>query len=299
VILQALLSIAIATVIAGAILTSALVNANVAAHQAATRLATAALSRGTDEFVNWAQRYVAKHGSATTWPTTPIVDQPVAACETSVSTMPCETYVTNEYQIRGSEAGSTKGPDPATNLQSALTEQRISAIITSDIAKNANLVASASQLVTVRIFNSAPFAILTGIRDKHADSGPELADEGDSGGYRDPGALSHRSTPNPQQPMNVQDTTISVTMSCTNSKQNSDMANPGADDFPPGNDGLPWGATGGRGYESPCTPEYTFATTPSRPADAAISTGNVYAVGSLTNSSWNSKGFSQSIMSHR
>ena len=64
-------------------MTSALANAKVAAHQAASSIATAALARGTDEFVNWAQIYVAKHGAATTWPTTRIVDQPVAMCGTA------------------------------------------------------------------------------------------------------------------------------------------------------------------------------------------------------------------------
>jgi type II secretory pathway pseudopilin PulG len=282
-ILQALLSIAIVAVIAGAILTSALVNAKIAAHQTATRLATAALSRGTDEFVNWAQRYVAKHGAATTWPTTPIVDQPVACALKNSS-----CALVTSYSVRSSILNSSIGTDRANNLQAALFENRLSGIVSSSLTgPNGIVLGTSSRLVILRVFSVPPFVVLTGSRDISTDAGRQDGAEGDTGGYHQLTSYGAAETPNPVLPSEAKDTTIAVLLTCSNSRENSNQTVAQSDDNSPGNDSEPWGVSGGRAFETPCEPKYIFSTLPSPPPDANRTVGNAYNVGSYHSSDWN------------
>lgn len=284
--LQVLLSVVLIALLAGALLASALVNVKVAAQQAVVRITGTALARGTDEFVNWAQDYVAQRGAATTWPSTPVTDQPQAACATTTA---CNTFATIVYGVVGSSAAGASGPDPAQNLQSALHENRISGTVTATITdQNGTIIGSRTRLVTVRIFDAPPFAALSGARDVSTIAGSAQAGQGDTAGYRDPTIVNFRATPNPAIPANVKDTSITVTMSCTNSSSNNDQTNPLNDNHQPGNDSEPWGVSGGTAFEAPCTPTYSFSATPPIPTDAYLSTGNVYEVGSFSNTSWTS-----------
>jgi len=271
------------------LLTSALVNAKVAAHETATRIAEAALARGTAEFVNWAQLYVAKHGAATTWPTTRVVDQPVAACPKVVGpkSQPCDLWVTINFEVSGSSVSPAGGEDPAYNLQAVVNENRISATIESMITNNQGLVvAGASTRATVRVFESAPFAILTGFRSSKTIAGAVKAFEGDTAGYENPSRGNVRATPDPLDPSIDKDTLISVSMTCDNSILNNNQGLPMADNNSPGNDSLPWGNHGGAAFEAPCSPAFAFSKTPPIPTDAIYGNGNVYDIGRLQNSLW-------------
>jgi hypothetical protein len=295
VILQALLSIAFITLVAGALLTSALVNAKVAAHETATRLAEAALARGTDEFVNWAQLYVAKHGAATTWPTTRVVDQPVAGCMTiPIGDATCNgTFVTISYGATRSSSGVTVGPDPAFNLQSAIDEGRLSGSIAVTLTNgDGQDFAKSSRTVTLRILNAAPFAVVTGTRDSESLAGSTSSTEGDNAGYRELGLNGNEATPNPADPVNDKDTSIVVTMNCSNSSLNQNEDDPFLDNNAPGNDSKPWGASGGTAFESPCAPNYNYSPAASPPPDALLPTDNVYNVGSFRNSAWSNAAYS-------
>jgi hypothetical protein len=289
VILQALLSIAFITIVAGALLTSALVNAKVAAHETAARIAEAALARGTDEFVNWAQLYVAKHGAATTWPTTRVVDQPVAGCAALRRKEPnCDDgFVTISYGVIRSSSGVSGGPDPALNLQLAIDESRLSGSISATLTNDDGLnLEKISRNVTLRILSTPPFAVVTGSRDPNSIAGSASSNEGDNGGYRDLGLNANEATPDPANPMNDKDTSIIVTMDCSNSERNQNQNDALLDNNSPGNDSLPWGISGGTAFETPCAPSYNFSPTASPPPDAPMPLDNVYNVGSFHDSSW-------------
>ncbi len=270
--LQVLLSVVLIALLAGALLASALVNVKVAAQQAVVRITGTALARGTDEFVNWAQDYVAQRGAATTWPSTPVTDQPQAACATTTA---CNTFATIVYGVVGSSAAGASGPDPAQNLQSALHENRISGTVTATITdQNGTIIGSRTRLVTVRIFDAPPFAVLSGARDVSTIAGSAQAGQGDTAGYRVASSFyQSQATPNPSNPSAVKDTSILVTFT---------------DNTAPGNDSEPWGVSGGTAFEAPCAPTYSFSSNPPIPADAEIPANNVYEVGGFTSSSWSS-----------
>jgi hypothetical protein len=289
VLLQALLSIAFITLLAGALLTSALVNVKVASHEATARLTTAALARGTDEFVNWAQRYVSKYGASAAWPTSTNTDEPTPACPSNTQNAEpaCTWFVTVAYEVTGSSEGSTSGPDPATNLQSALNENRISGAVTVTITNfKGDIVGSRTRIVTLRIFEASPFAVLTGSRETTAIAGAVNAEQGDSAGYNNAvEALSH-ATPDPANPSLVKNTSIAVTMSCANSAANNSNVRPLLDNKAPGNDNKPWGASGGSGFEAPCAPAYPFSAVPVIPADAMPQNDNVYNISIYKGAMW-------------
>jgi hypothetical protein len=283
--LQALLTVALLAVLAGALLTNSLLQANVAAHQMAVRLTTTALARGTSDFVTWAQTYVAQHGAATAWPPTTVTEPAQPACAAAATT--CTTFATIAYAVAGSSATATSGPDPAENLQSALHENRISGTVTATITnQNGTVLATRTRLLTVRVFDAAPYAVVTGAREASAMAGSVSAAEGDEGGYRDTTLFSGRATPDPSKPMTVKDTTVRVTMTCANSASNSNETEPMLDNNQPGNDDKPWGVSGGQAFEAPCSPSYLFSSTPPIPADAFVSENNVYDVSAFNSASW-------------
>jgi hypothetical protein len=266
------------------------VNAKVAAHETATRIADAALARGTNEFVNWAQLYVAKHGAATTWPTTRVVDQPVSACELNIEkahNASCNLWMTTSFSVAASSVSSAPGADLAKNLQVDVAENRLSAIVAIETTDDrANVVSRESTFVTVRIFNSPPFAILTGTRISNSIAGQQNAFDGDTGGYHENLRGGTQATPDPLNPSIDKDTSISILMSCSNSASNQNQDAPMTDNNSPGNDMLPWGYHALGAFEAPCAPNYAFSSSPAIPADATISSGNVYDVGRLTTKTW-------------
>jgi hypothetical protein len=293
--LQALLSIAFITVLAGALLTSALIDVKVASHETETRLTSAALARGTNEFVNWAQRYVSKYGASAAWPTSTITDEPEPAClATPTTSSACSSFITIAYAVVGTSAAPNGGPDLAQNLQAALNENRISATVTATITdQNGDVESSRTRLVTVRVLEAPPFAIVTGERDAATIANNIGSEEGDTGGYMSSTVVNFQATPDPSAPSYVKDTTLRVTMSCSNSKENDSDSSPFANNHSPGNDFKPWGTSGGSGFETPCAPQYAFSEKPPIPADAKIGQANVYDVGNFQAASWLARGAKQ------
>jgi hypothetical protein len=282
--LQAMMSIVILAVLGLAILTSTVITAKVAAQQLVAQTMTTELANGTIDFVNWSRTYVSKHGATTDWPTNPTTVPPTLICTT---TEQCHLFATVSFRVLGGTGGPTNGPDPATNLNQAVSENRISGAVTVTVnSVEGSTVAARTRYETLRVFDATPYAVVTGERDSVAMAGSTLAGQGDTGGYRDRGIQYSRPTPNPNKPWLARDTYISVTMACSNTPENNDQQNPLNDNHPPGNGNLPWGVSGGTAFETPCEPEYLSASQPTIPPDANLPVGNVYNIDSFKSSRW-------------
>jgi hypothetical protein len=282
--LQAMMSVVILAILGLAILTSTLFTAKVAAKQLVARAMTTELVNGTVDFVNWARSYVLKHGAAASWPTGPTTLPAMPICAT---TGPCHLFATVAFRVFGGTAESANGPDSATNLNQAVSENRISGAVTVTITNSEGTALGArTRFETLRVLDAAPYAIVTGVRDSVAMAGSALAGQGDTGGYRDGGTVYSVQTPNPEKPWLAKDTSISVTMTCSNSRENNDQRNPFNDNHSPGNGNLAWGVSGGTAFEAPCEPEYQYAPEPTIPPDAIIPVGNSYNIDSFKSSRW-------------
>ncbi|MBD5634334.1 MAG: hypothetical protein IAI49_07625, partial [Candidatus Eremiobacteraeota bacterium] len=204
--LQALLSIAFITILAGALLTSAFVDVKVASHQTLTKLASTALGKGTDEFINWAQIYVARHGASAAWPAATVSDAPEPICSPppsagngAAATSQCNSFVTISYAVVGESAASATGSDVAQNLQAALNENRIAGTVTATITdRSGNVESSHTRMLTARVFDAPPFAILSGARDATTMANSIQSAQGDTAGYRDIRVVNYRATPDPK-----------------------------------------------------------------------------------------------------
>jgi hypothetical protein len=303
--LQSMLTMAVMVVLAGALLTSALVSAKVAMHETATRLIGIALDGGTGDVTTWAADFVYRHTASGPWPTTEQTSQSQPICEPSSSSGmpaglapslgpgPCSRYATVTYRITGStsfaaSAGDEKAAtDAAENLQVLVDEQRISAEVTATITNNSGVVlGSGTRQLTLRVFDAPPWAIVTGTRDVSTVLGPIDAVEGDTAGTKAGSATGQAkpdASPDPNDPSGFKDTTIKVTMTCSNSAGNDDQEAPFRDNQEPGNYHLPWGVQLlGRAYEAPCQPKYAFAANPGIPADADVPTDGNYQIGAFS-----------------
>jgi len=274
VLLQTLVSLAIVASLAGAILTSTLVAAKVALHERAAREVQLALARGTNEFTVWAADFVQRHHADGQWPV-----------ETTMHGSPGEAI---SFRVTGSTtagpAGSLAGPDVALNLETAVDEQRVAGEVTASVrAADGSVVGSGTRDVTLRVFDAAPWAVVTGIRDVGAVLGSVHAAQGDTGGVDGANADGGgTATPDPSHPAADTDTRIRVTMTCVNSDANADQAHPFRDNWPPGNNGMPWGVQAVHGaYEAPCVPEYGYVPGHGPPTDAELPHGGEYSVGSF------------------
>jgi hypothetical protein len=285
--LQAMMSVVILAVLALAILTSTLITAKVAAQQLVARTMTTELANGTIDFVNWARFYVSRHGATALWPASVTTLPSTSICTTTEA---CHLFASVSFHILGGTAASTNGPDPATNLEQAVSENRISGAVTVSVSNNeGTTIASRTRFETVRVFDAAPYAIVTGMRDSVAMAGSALAGQGDTGGYRSVGEPEFEPPPNPDSPWREKDTSIHVTMNCSNSAENKDQQNPFNDNHPPGNDNLPWGVSGGTAFEAPCSPEYSLEPTPAIPPDALLPVGNTYNIDSFNATGWSDR----------
>jgi hypothetical protein len=289
--LQALVSVALVVAIAMVLLQSALANAKIASQHATARIVASGLERGTGDFVRWAAAAVAARGASTTWSAATVRDGAQTACETNDSG--CAS-LTISFAVAGSTANATQGASIAANLQDALHENRVSATISATLADRSGAIeAAATRLATIRVFDAPPYAILTGVRDATTMAGSIAAAQGDTAGAprADANAAASNAppTPDPARPAADTDTTISVTMTCSNSSANDNASQPFSDDNAPGNDGEPWGVSGGSAFEAPCDPTYAFSATPSVPADARPRVGEIYDVGTFSTTRWASR----------
>ena len=282
--LQTLVSIGLIAVVTAALLTRAVVDVANASRQLAARAASTGLAHGTAAFARFAQGYVAANGAAATWPTTPHPEKSEPVCTT------CAASLTVSFRVASSSAaGSPSDPAIASGMQSALDENRISGVVTAVVTDAAGAaIASTSRLVTFRVFDAAPFAVLSGARDVTTMAGAAGATEGDTAGTQPATAASAEPTPDARVPAADIDTSIHVTMTCANSRANANQSAPFSDDNAPGNDRTQWGRSGGTGFEAPCTPAYAFTSVPNVPADARPNAGNVYDVSSFVAKRWSS-----------
>jgi hypothetical protein len=290
--LQALVSVALVVTIALALLESALANAKIESQHVAARIVASGLERGTGDFVRWASRTVAARGASGTWSTAIVSDGTQNACE--ANDPGCGTSLAISFVVEGSTANATSGASLAENLQDALHENRISATISATLVDRRGAIeASAARRATIRVFDAPPYAILSGVRDATTIASSVGASQGDSAGSPATGEAADGSiappTPDPARPAADTDTTISVMMTCSNSSANGNESRPFSDNNAPGNDGEPWGVSGGSGFEAPCEPTYALSATPSIPSDARPPIGNVYDVGTFSTTRWASR----------
>ena len=270
-------------ILTGSLLANALFTAKSTMQQMVTHHLTAALTRGGDEATNWAQRYVATNGATATWPTKAQTDSIRQICATQNQlSRSCPFTETTSYAVIGSTvaknaSGSAPTPDQATNLQQAINENRISVVVTATIGNHSGLtVGTRSRRLTMRIFDAAPFAVVTGSEDGDSNNGTVSAGQGDSGGYKD--SFQQRNyEPISSAPSLYKDTRIRVTLSCLNSRENSNQTNALVDNHSPGDNNMPWGVRD-KAFEAPCTPTYPFATQYQPPADASQANANMYTI---------------------
>jgi hypothetical protein len=108
--------------------------------------------------------------------------------------------------------------------------------------------ATRSRLVTMRVYGTAPYATVVGVRDIASSAGGPVAAQGDSGGTG-PSGQTPGKQPNSNNPDAYSDTRIAVHMACKRRQPGS-----GIHDWPPGNEGLPWGVQNAAGaFEIECT----------------------------------------------
>jgi hypothetical protein len=159
------------------------------------------------------------------------------------------------YRIRatitaGSSSGAPGGADAASNLQAAvINEQRVSASVTVTIvgASGAAL-GTRTRFLTYRVFDTAPYAVISGSRDSATVNGVASAAQGDSGGA--PGSPAGGAESPDAVPPHADDTRIHVRLTCRTVIDN--VVPFSNDQQPAGNGGLPWGNAAQAAYEAPC-----------------------------------------------
>lgn len=279
--LQTLLTVSIVVLFAGALLTSALVSAKATLHATATRAVSSALGRGTNDVRAWAANFVARNHARAHWPVSVRISDPEPVCDS------CSLRVSLAYRVTGSTTAPTTGSEggsglgTAENLQTLVDEQRVAVEVTATVSNTAGVVlGKGTRELTLRVFDAAPWAVVTGARDLSTVLGSVHAAEGDTGGAApSPGGTAAPAAPDPRDPSAYKNTTIGVMMTCANSTANNDQSAPFADNQPPGNNSMPWGVQArGRAFEAPCSPSYAITLVPS---DADVPKDGNYRVGSF------------------
>jgi hypothetical protein len=284
--LQSMLIMAVLAILADAALLSSLASARIAMHEAATRNVQIALARGANDFTRWAAGQVYKNTASGAFPVKEETLPRESVCGRSVAGQSCALFATISYRVTGSTSGSSAGGGragsaSADNLQTLVDEQRISAEVIATIATGSGTVlAVGTRQLTARAFDVPPWVIITGTRDISTVLGSIRAAQGDTGGQTNASAQPLVAlTPDPLNPASFQDTSIRVTMTCTNSTENADSTRPTRDNNAPGNENMPWGVQAQHGaYEAPCQPTYGFSEVP---ADAMLSNDGNYDVGAF------------------
>ncbi len=244
--------------LSGALLDSGIRTAKAAQSQAVARYADVAMTGAIADFGGGLAAYVARHGPDGPWPEKPSVSGERSGCPADPVHCPF-TYVVSAAITAASSpsdaAGSdTGGSDMAPNLQAAtIDEQRVSAAVSVRIvAPNGTALGTRTRLLTYRVFATAPYAVVSGSRDRATIDGSASAAQGDSGGeapvVADGGATE-----------GFADTRIHVQLDCATVIP--DVVPLRNDQQVAGNDGLPWGNAAQAAYEVPCA-------TPAVAADA-------------------------------
>jgi hypothetical protein len=295
---QTLIVIASIVVLSAAILTSTIVSAKNAFHQLVIAKTQTAMNDGTSQFQFWAQKFVAKYGTEADWQAQSAQQAPVFHSMCAADAANCNFYETLQWKVTGASSGV---PTPAStaaaptsiaeNMTPAVDEQRISATITTIVsdASGRTLYGGRTEEVTARVFNVAPYVVVTATRDLESASGSRSASEGDSGGFQDNQRGFFENAPDVANPSGYDQTTIQATINCNNTTA-FDQSNPEsiADEgtqlfdsrFHSGGD-LVWA------YEMPCEPTYGVPSAPPSASNYQAPAGDVYQIDPTnSNSNW-------------
>lgn len=236
--------IAFTIALAAAVSTAGVMSAKIAMHDAVARYLDAAVIDAVADFTAGVQRYVQRDGANAGWQrdATPSRSPRISACDGSVSPPQCPY----SYQIEAQITGSLNGPPvagaalaTARNLQHAVIDEgRISARVTVILypREGGQPRGSRTRYLTLRVFETAPYAVVSGVREGTTVDGALAFAQGDSAGTAAV-AGSDKPAPDPSDPERYRDTTIKVKLTCRtrNAAGNLQAA--------PGNDGLPWGVS--------------------------------------------------------
>jgi hypothetical protein len=242
-------AIAIAT---GTALEAGFLATKAAAHDRATGYAEVGVGRAVADYTSYIQRYVRANGTEGVWPPPDASFYPQSACTPPASG--CPFTVTTVARFSATSGGAGGGPSgtqsTATDEQRLwLREHRISAAVEATVTgPGGDVQATRTRFVTMRVYATAPYATVVGVRDITSSAGGSVAAQGDSGGTS-PTQQHSAKQPNPWNPDAYSDTRIQVHLACRRWQSGSGIHN-----WPPGNEGLPWGVqnTGGA-FEIECT----------------------------------------------
>ena len=293
--LQTLILIASIVMLAGAILTSSLVSARDAFHREVAAKTQTAMTDATEQFLAWARGNISANGTEQNWkgatnPTT-------ISKSMCINATACRFYQTTRWIVTGATTGNSpqKGSNQSTstahNLATAVDEQRLSATVSvavSDMTGH-NIYGGRALEITARLFEAAPYIVVTGVRDLTSESGVSRSSEGDSGGVNDTTQNGKAlATPSTIYPARYINTVIIASLNCENTLAFNE-ANPTAT-VDRGNGNIVQTRQGGSmawSFQLPCTPTYGVPSAPSGTQDYNAPIGNAYQIEpSSKSSSW-------------
>jgi hypothetical protein len=285
---QTLIVIASIVALSAAILTSTIVSAKNSFHQLVIAKTQTAMNDGTSQFQFWAQKFVAKYGTEADWQAQSAQPTPIFQPMCATNETKCTFYETLQWKVTGASsavpapASSSAPMSTAQNMTPAVDEQRVSATITAIVsdATGRTLYGGRTEEVTARVFNVAPYFVVTATHDLGSNSGAITSSEGDSGGVEDSVEESHYAAPTTANPSAYTDTLLKATIDCDNTTAFDETDPEATEDngtnlldsqFHPDGD-LVWA------YQMPCTPAYGVPPAPNSATNYEQPTGNVYEI---------------------
>ncbi len=246
------------TTFTATILMQSLVASKIALQTAVSRYLEAETSDGIADLTTGIQYYVKHAGAAGPWQIANGESRSPqrSACGEALATEQCPYVYDVAARITGSSTGShgDGGTDVAWNLQSSVVdEQRVSAQVTVRLYahESQRMLGSRTRYLTYRVFNSAPYAIVSGVRDGTTINGLASSAQGDTSGTVSATLVSGAQhgdvlQPNVLYPERYRDTTVKVRIECATMNDTAHLQSA------PGNEGTPWG-TSSSGFELPCS----------------------------------------------
>lgn len=259
--------LALMLTLATALLESGLAATKIALHASVASYSAVAVAGGVADFTASLAAFVRQNGTRGPWPAAASHVFPAPLCDAATAGSQCALFSTIDATITDPSAPITSGRrrDAASNLQtSVIGERRLSAVVTATIsAPNGTILGTRTRLLTYRVFEAPPYAIVSGSQDTTTVNGLRTAAQGDTGG-----AWTKAQDGAPLPPATSQgsagDTRIHVQLSCTTVI--ADVVANTNDQQVRGNDGLPWGNAANAAHETPCTekasPADAFADRP-------------------------------------
>lgn len=282
--MHAMIVVVLLLVFTGTILTQAVVASKLSLQKTVARYLEAAAGDGVADLTGGIQYYVKHAGASGPWhiATDESRSPRRAVCAEDTASDTCPFTYDVAARITGATTTGTAtgaGTDVALNLQSAvIDEQRISAQVTVRLyaRQSDKILGSRTRYLTYRVFNSAPYAIISGVRDGTTVNGLATSAQGDTSGT--PAQLIDSATstadrlmPTTSIPGNYRDSTVKIQLTCSliNGASNPQSS--------PGNEGTRWG-TNAPGFELPCNPNASINANTFLPAKAWLN-GNTELTG--------------------